>query len=137
MQKYTPHSNPYSFEPAENKNIPAAVSDGRYVFVSQLLPRQPDGTIPTGINRQMQQVLQNLFQVLFAAGTKPEALLQLTLTVSDSRAVPAAQKIYEQEMSASGPALCWRFGRLPGALVAADAIALAGEREETVHTVHL
>ena len=103
--------------------FPAAVSDGRYVYVSQLLPRQADGTVPVGIRRQVQQALQNLFEVLCAAGAAPETLLQLTLTVADDRAVSAAKKAYSQWMPTPGPALCWRLGRLPGALVAVDAVA--------------
>lgn len=100
---------------------PAAVSDGRTVYVAQLTaPPQP---VPVDIRTQTRQVLGLLETVLRRAHSSPALLLRAELTVADSRCIPAVQAVWDAWCPAGGPAPVWRFGRLPGALVAVDAVA--------------
>lgn len=101
---------------------PAAVSDGNYVYISQLTA-QPDSTLQADIRRQTRCILEQLFDVLRHAGTDAQGLLQVSLTVADSRSMPAVLEVYRECIPAPGPALVWRLGRLPGGLVAVDAVA--------------
>lgn len=101
---------------------PAAVSDGNYVYVSQLAA-QPDGTLQADIRQQTRCILEQLLDILRQAGTDAQGLLQVSLTVADSRSMPAVLEVYRERIPVPGPALVWRLGRLPGALVAVDAVA--------------
>lgn len=101
---------------------PAAVCDGNYVYVSQLTA-QSDGLLQADIRQQTRQILERLFEVLRQAGTDAQGLLQVSLTVADSRSIPVVLEVYRQWVPVPGPALVWRLGRLPGVLVAVDAVA--------------
>lgn len=110
---------PYPSAGKAPAGCPAAVSDGNYVYISQLTA----GALPADIRQQTRQVLELLLEVLRRAGAGPQQLLQVSLTVADSRSIPAVTEIYRQCVPQPGPALVWRLGRLPGVLVAADAVA--------------
>ncbi len=101
----------------------AAVTDGHTVYLAQLTAPPQIG--PTDIRTQAQQLFALLEQLLGQAGSRPQNLLQLTFTVADSRCIPVVRQVFEAWSTHPTPAVIWRFGRLPGALVAVDGIAAA------------
>ena len=108
--------------PAET--VPSAVSDGRTVYTAQLTA--PAQGLPADIHTQTGLVLQRLAAVLQQAHSSPQQILRLELTVPDARCIPAVYAVWQRWSEGCTPPPVWRFGRLPGALVAADAVASVG-----------
>ena len=97
----------------------AAVSDGRTVYISQLTAC----TAGADIRTQTAHCLALLEGILRQAGSTPATLLRVEFTVADSRCIPAVCQVWQRWQPQPLPTPIWRFGRLPGALVAVDAIA--------------
>ena len=109
----------------------AAVSDGRTVYVSQLTA--PCDCSPADLRTQTRQILTVLETILHRADACPQSILQLTVTIADSRCIPAVLQVWREWCAPPIPSPVGRFGRLPGTLVAVDAVAAiehpAGERD--------
>ena len=109
--------------PGRTPETCAAVSDGHTVYIAQLTaPPQP---VPADIRAQTNQCLALLQAILQQAGSTPSLLLRVEFTVSDSRCIPAVEQVWNSWRPSFAPTPIWRFGRLPGTLVAVDAVAAA------------
>ena len=112
------HFVPY---PGGNAESCVAVSDGRTVYIAQLTaPPQP---VSADIRAQTNQCLALLQTVLRQAGSSPSLLVRVEFTIADSRCIPAVEQVWNSWRPHPSPSPVWRFGRLPGALVAVDAVA--------------
>ena len=117
------------FDPQYNDSTPAAICDGQYLWVGQLLPwALPERRVPSGIRPQAKQLWQNLQQLL--RQVQPAQLLQVTVTVADERLLSAAQGLFCDLAGAAGPVFCWRIGRFGGALLSLDAVAKLDQQKE-------
>ncbi len=61
----------------------AVAAEGRVVYVAGQWGSARDGTFPAGLPAQVKQALQNIFDVLQAAGAKPEHVVRLTWYMTD------------------------------------------------------
>lgn len=98
----------------------SAVSDGRYVFVSQLLPQNTKDNI----HEQAKRLFVQLNDCLASMGSGTDHLLQLTITVPNHRSIAAVQTVYRNAIAPPGPAVRWQYGYCGSALLAMDAVAL-------------
>lgn len=107
-----------------------AVIAGGFVFVSGQLPVRPDGTHApeADFTTQAQQTLANLFAALEAAGTTRQAIVKLTVYVTDIGDWPAFNTLYAEAMGDHRPARC--VVPVPtlhyGYRIEIEAVALAG-----------
>lgn len=121
-------------------NYPHMREAGGFLFVSGISARRPDGSVegvsvrPDGskirdIRAQTRAVIENLRQVLRAAGADLENLVDVTAFLSDMADYPGYNEVYDQYFSAeTGPARTTIAARqLPGPdlLIEIKAIALA------------
>ena len=103
-----------------------AVETNGILFVSGQLPVNPvTGEIPSGIEAQTRQSLENIMAILKQAGLGPDNVAKtcvLRQHISDSAAMNA---VYAEFFPADKPArVCYEVAALPkGALVEIDAIA--------------
>lgn len=81
-----------------------AVSWGDLVFCSGQIPLDPKSmTVQAeGIQAQTMQVLQNLNQVLLAAGSSPAKVLKTTVFVTDLGKFTELNKVYEDFFKTAG-----------------------------------
>lgn len=122
-------------QPIQTDKAPAAIGPysqaicaGELVFVSGQLPIDPaTGAFPEGIEAQTRQSLQNLKQILLAAGTDPAHVVKTTVFLSDMNNFAAMNEVYRE---AFGTEACparsaVEVRRLPkDALVEIEAIAV-------------
>jgi reactive intermediate/imine deaminase len=85
----------------------AAIANG-FVFISGLLPIRPDGTKMNGetLASQTQQILANLGEILSAAGSTPEHLVQVRVYIGDTDYWPIFNRLYADWIGPSRPARC-------------------------------
>lgn len=85
-----------------------AVRAGDFIFVSGLLPALPDGQKLTGASfeDQAKQTLQNLDDVLRAAGVDRSKLVQVRVYLTDIEEWGAFNAIYAEWMGEHRPARC-------------------------------
>lgn len=83
-----------------------AVSAGGFVYVSGQLPVLPDGTHAPEADfaAQAAQALANLFAALAAAGTSRQAIVKVTVYVTDIADWPVFNALYAQAMGDHRPA---------------------------------
>lgn len=85
-----------------------AVIAGGFVFVSGQLPVRPDGSHAADADfaTQARQTLGNLFAALEAAGTSRQAIVKLTVYVTDIADWPLFNALYAEAMGDHRPARC-------------------------------
>lgn len=104
-----------------------AVKIGNFVFTSGQIPIVPEsGKILEGdVQAQTRQVLENLKEVLKAAGTSLDKVVKTTVFIKDMNSFGAVNEIYAQFFTQNYPARsCVEVARLPkDVLVEIEAIA--------------
>lgn len=119
----------------ETKNAPAAV--GPYsqavkaqglLFISGQLPLEPATgvMVENDMQTQTRRVLDNVQQILEAAGSSLEQTLKVTIFLTDMQKFSVVNDIYATYFSSNPPArACVEVSALPkGALVEMEAVAL-------------
>jgi len=105
-----------------------AVSTAAMVFVSGQIPMDPaTGSVVTGdIATQTRQVLNNLKEVLAAAGSSLDKVVKATVFITNMDDFPVVNKVYAEFFPADPPArACVEVSRLPkGVDVEIEAVAL-------------
>jgi 2-iminobutanoate/2-iminopropanoate deaminase len=83
----------------------AVVANG-VVYVSGQLPLLPgnDVAMPTGIRDQTRQALENVRQILEAAGSSVDRILCVNVFVTDVASWPGVNEVYQEFMGAHRPA---------------------------------
>lgn len=116
------------------QNAPAAI--GPYsqaievngmVYTSGQLPINPvTGEMPTDVEAQAEQSLNNVFAILKEAGVDASNVIKTTVFIKDMNDFPKINKVYESFFSGSFPARsCVEVARLPkDALVEIEVIAV-------------
>ncbi len=115
------------FAPAAAGPYSQAIEAGEMVFVSGQLPVQlADGQIPEGIEAQARTSLNNVVEVLKAAGCTMDDVVKTTVFLSDIANFGVVNGIYAEYFKAPYPARsCFQVGALPkGSLVEVEAIAV-------------
>jgi 2-iminobutanoate/2-iminopropanoate deaminase len=106
-----------------------AARSGGWVFVSGQLPIDPvTGRIDPSITEQTGQVLDNLENILVAAGSKLERVIKVTVYISDISLWGEVNEVYAARFGAHRPARAVVPTReLPrGSLIELEVIAEAG-----------
>ena len=96
------------------------------VYVSGQIPVNPaDGTIPTGIELQTRQAMDNIGAILNEAGLSYNDIVKTTVLLADLADFAAMNAVYAEYFPQDKPArVCCQVADLPkGALVEIDAIA--------------
>ena len=105
-----------------------AVSTAALVFASGQIPIDPTtGSVVTGdIKTQTRQVLNNLKEVLAAAGSSLDKVVKATIFITNMDDFPVVNKIYAEFFPADPPArACVEVSRLPkGVNIEIEAVAL-------------
>ena len=115
------------FAPAAAAPYSQAIEAGEMVFVSGQLPVQlADGQIPEGIEAQARTSLNNVVEVLKAAGCTMDDVVKTTVFLSDIANFGFVNGIYAEYFKAPYPARsCFQVGALPKvSLVEVEAIAV-------------
>ena len=106
-----------------------AVAANGFVFVSGVLPLMPGqpGIIPEGIEAQFRQAFGNLREVLQAAGSSLDKLVNVQIFIPDIGLWPMVNAAYRELMGEHKPArTVVPCGALHyGALIEVNAVALA------------
>lgn len=107
-----------------------AVRAGDYLFCSGQIPLLPDSgeMVAGGVAEQTRQVLDNLVQVLAAAGTDFSCVVKTTIYLADLADFTVVNEIYAEYCVSIAPARATvQVAGLPkGALVEIDAVAYCG-----------
>lgn len=96
------------------------------VYVSGQIPVNPaDGTIPTGIELQTRQAMDNIGAILNEAGLSYNDIVKTTVLLANLADFAAMNAVYAEYFPQDKPArVCCQVAALPkGALVEIDAIA--------------
>lgn len=82
-----------------------AIKHGGLVFVSGQIPLKPDGSLESGgITAETKQVLENLKNILAAAGSSFEQVLKTTVFLKDMGDFEAMNKVYAEYFAVHKPA---------------------------------
>ncbi|MBX9940243.1 MAG: RidA family protein [Candidatus Obscuribacterales bacterium] len=82
-----------------------AIKHGGLVFVSGQIPLKPDGSLESGgITAETKQVLENLKNILAAAGSSFEQVLKTTVFLKDMGDFEAMNKVYAEYFAEHKPA---------------------------------
>ena len=103
-----------------------AVSVGNLLFTSGQIPIDPaTGEIPEGIEAQTRQSMENVVNLLAAAGAKPEDVVKTTVFIKDMNDFAKVNAVYAEYFKSECPArACVEVARLPkDVLVEVEAIA--------------
>ncbi|MEI7580083.1 MAG: Rid family detoxifying hydrolase [bacterium] len=103
-----------------------AVTQDRFIFCSGQIGIDPTtGTLVTGIENQVKQVLKNLAAVLKEAGSAKEDVIKTTVYVVNMDDYPVLNQLYAEFFGEHKPARATvSVSKLPaGALVEIDCIA--------------
>ena len=107
-----------------------AVRAGNFLFCSGQLPLVPEtgDMVAGGIEEQTRQVLDNLLQVLGAAGVAISAVVKTTIYLADMGDFAVVNEIYAGYCAAIAPARATvQVAALPkGSLVEIDAVVYCG-----------
>ncbi|MCI8551289.1 MAG: RidA family protein [Lachnospiraceae bacterium] len=104
-----------------------AIEANGFVFASGQIPVNPaTGEIPEGVEAQTRQSLENVVNLLAAAGVKPEDVVKTTVFIKDMNDFAKVNAIYAEYFKSECPArACVEVARLPkDALVEVEAIAV-------------
>ncbi len=126
MEKITTTKAPAAIGPYSQ-----AVRAGDYLFCSGQIPLLPDSgeMVAGGITEQTRQVLDNLGQVLSAAGVNFSSVVKTTIYLADLADFAVVNEIYAGYCATIAPARATvQVAALPkGALVEIDAVAYCGD----------
>lgn len=82
-----------------------AIKHGGLVYVSGQIPLKPDGSLESGgITAETKQVLENLKNILAAAGSSFEQVLKTTVFLKDMGDFEAMNKVYAEYFAVHKPA---------------------------------
>lgn len=115
------------FAPAAAGPYSQAIEANGFVFVSGQLPIQlADGQIPEGVEAQARASMNNVVEVLKAAGCTMSDVVKTTVFLSDIGNFATVNAIYAEYFEAPYPARsCFQVAALPkGAMVEVEAIAV-------------
>jgi len=105
-----------------------AVKVGEMVYTSGQIPLHPDTmeVVEGGIAEQTTRVMENLMQVLIAAGADAKSVIKTTCFLSDMNNFVAFNEVYASYFIEDAPARsCVEVARLPkDVLVEVEAIAI-------------
>lgn len=104
-----------------------AIMAGGTVYSSGQIPVNPvTGEIPEGIEAQTVQALENLKQVLEAAGCSMAEVVKTTVFIKDMASFPVINKLYSGYFTEPYPARsCVEVAQLPkGVLIEIEAVAI-------------
>ena len=105
-----------------------AVKTDHYLFISGQLPIDPatGQLVRGGIQDQTRQALQNILEILTAAGCTPSGLVKTTVYLQNLDDFAAMNEVYADALGKNPPArACVEVSRLPkDALIEIEAIAL-------------
>ena len=117
----------------ETKKAPAAIGPysqakmtGNFLFASGQIPVNPaTGEIPEGIEAQAEQVLNNVKNLLAAAGASMEQVVKTTVFIQNMDDFGKVNEIYAKYFEGACPARsCVEVSKLPkGVLMEMEAIA--------------
>ncbi|MBO0701960.1 MAG: RidA family protein [Candidatus Dormibacteraeota bacterium] len=109
-----------------------AIKSGRFVFLSGQGSHAPDGSLPSGVEAQAEQMFKNLSAVAAAAGCDLSDAVQVRLYLTDLANFGPVNEVYKRYFSEPRPARTTVRADLPGPgeLVEADAILEASDPEE-------
>ncbi|MCK4739887.1 MAG: RidA family protein [Deltaproteobacteria bacterium] len=121
----------------KTKAAPAAIGPysqgvkyGDLIFVSGQIPLNPESGVVVGddITTQTRQVLENLSEVLKAAGTDTGGVIKTTVYLTDLTTFTEMNEVYGEFFEPPYPARATvEVGALPkGVMVEIDAVAKAG-----------
>ena len=103
-----------------------AIEANGFVFASGQIPVNPaTGEIPEGIEAQTRQSMENVVNLLAAAGAKPEDVVKTTVFIKDMNDFAKVNAVYAEYFKSECPARsCVEVARLPkDVLVEVEAIA--------------
>ncbi|SMO81133.1 RidA family protein [Melghirimyces algeriensis] len=106
-----------------------AVRQGSFVYTSGQIPLNPDGyLVEGGIEEQARQVLNNLKEVLEAAGSGLDQVIKTTVFIKDMNDFQTVNQVYAEFFDAYQPARsCVEVSRLPkDVLIEIEAVAVIG-----------
>ncbi len=104
-----------------------AIEANGFVFASGQIPVNPaTGEIPAGIEAQAKQSLENVVNLLAAAGVKPEDVVKTTVFIKDMNDFAKVNAVYSEYFKTDCPARsCVEVARLPkDVLIEVEAIAV-------------
>ena len=104
-----------------------AIEANGFVFASGQIPVNPaTGEIPEGIEAQAKQAMENVVNLLAAAGVTPDAVVKTTVFIKDMNDFGKVNEIYAGYFKTECPArACVEVARLPkDVLVEVEAIAV-------------
>ena len=104
-----------------------AIEANGFVFASGQIPVNPaTGEIPEGIEAQAKQSMENVVNLLAAAGAKPEDVVKTTVFIKDMNDFGKINDIYKEFFTSDFPARsCVEVARLPkDVLIEIEAIAV-------------
>lgn len=120
----------------QTKHAPGAIGPynqgivvGDLLFTSGQLPMHPEtGEVPSGIEAQTVQVLDNLKAIIEAAGSNMTQVVKATLYLQDMNDFATVNEIYSRYFPESAPArACVEVSKMAkDALVEIDAVAIVG-----------
>jgi 2-iminobutanoate/2-iminopropanoate deaminase len=109
-----------------------AISAGGWVFCSGQIPLRPESgeMVSGGIEEQTRQVLDNLGEVLAAAGASWDQVVKTTIYLADLDDFQKVNAVYAERFGAAPPARATvEVSRLPkGARVEIDAVAYVEQK---------
>ncbi len=104
-----------------------AIKTGRFIYTSGQIAMEPEtGEIARGIEAQTRRVLENLSEVLNAAGAGLKDVVKTTVFIKDMNDFPIINTVYAQYFAVPYPARsCVEAARLPkDVLVEIEAVAV-------------
>lgn len=104
-----------------------AIEVNGMVYTSGVIPVNPaTGEIPDGIEAQAEQAIQNLVQLLQAAGSGAEKVIKTTVFIKEMNDFGKINEIYARYFTGNYPARsCVEVARLPkDVLIEIEAVAL-------------
>ncbi len=103
-----------------------AIKAGGFVFVSGQLPLEPAGQLAEGMSAQTRQCLENMKQILLAAGIGLDNVVKCTVFITNMDEFATMNSAYAEYFPETPPARSTvEVSRLArGALVEIEAIAL-------------
>jgi 2-iminobutanoate/2-iminopropanoate deaminase len=108
-----------------------AVKYGNLVFVSGLLAKDPatEKVVAGGMREQTRQVIENLKNVLDAAGSSLDEILKISVFITDRGKFGEMNEVYRSYFAKDAPArICVEAGMTnDGYLIEMDCIAAVGE----------
>ena len=92
-----------------------AIEVNGMVYTSGVIPVVPaTGEIPEGIEAQARQAMENVVNLLAAAGVKPEDVVKTTVFIKDMNDFSALNGVYAEMFGETKPARsCVEVARLP------------------------